>query len=43
MANKIKFTADAIMNALLQRQIKATNEVLEEAKKYAISISPVDE
>lgn len=39
---KIKFTAEAIMNALRQRQVNATNEVLEEAKKYAESISPTD-
>ena len=40
---KIKLDANAIIKALQERQVKATNAVLEEAKKYAESISPTDE
>ena len=43
MAKKIKFTAEAIIKALQERQVKATNSVLQDAKNYAISISPIDQ
>ena len=39
---RIKLTADAIVKHLRQRQVNATNKTLEEAKQYAIGISPTD-